>query len=837
MLVRNITSIKNHRIFSNWKPGADFEGFRDINLVYADNGSGKSTLCELFVPAYSETAWASGVTFALEDARDGSTQALKTSTDPFFENVALFNRRYVGEVIDFESGQAAALMALGKKDVERERKLKNLEARFEQLTTTLLPQCQTKAAKFAKEPDKIRKRIGQEVTARLSTVKGYEARSYNATQVQKNLNRAMPKNDRLVFNLEANTQIAQSTRKSPRSESGANLAWPAINLERVREVLRRVPTATPILHLTQNPELAKWVGQGISLHGNQQDCQFCLAPLNAKRLGELQSHFDESTRRLERDIKDIRSEVYRAQQSCANKSPWPDAELLYDHLRKDYRAALAAYTEAAKEASSTLAVLAQLLDLKAANVFGEVTTPDFKTSPITPPSSEPILEILKKHNMATANLADERLQAARQVEAYLIGESVQELSEATRLAQEGAEQVNELKRQIEVIRRQISELKHEELDPGPSADWLTDRLHRLLGRTELEVRPTDSNLYALMRHGEPATNLSEGERTAISLLYFVKSLTSEGRDLSNLAIVIDDPVSSLDDVLTVGISSLLWAELIQPELCGCGEARPCACSESKNWRRACGQVFLFTHSFELFRLWTNQLDRLPKAYYNSPIHRMTYRILELRAQAHATPEGVLSRRPKWVEWDKSMGNSTVRTKLRSEYHYLFWKAADILSASQMSPIRIEDEADLAAIAPNVCRRLLEGFFSYRYPQAMGNFRDQMKLAIDQLDSGASRTRMVWYLHQYSHNEYIDTNRGFRRGEAPVIVRSVYSLIHRVDPEHFSAMCQALHLDSSKLLQAIDEADLDSVRTLPAGPHPIAAELLPSSLDGDLASSA
>ncbi len=39
---------------------------------------------------------------------------------------------------------------------------------------------------------------------------------------------------------------------------------------------------------------------------------------------------------------------------------------------------------------------------------------------------------------------------------------------------------------------------------------------------------------------------SEGERTAIAFLYFLKSLQDKSFDLANGIVVIDDPVSSLD---------------------------------------------------------------------------------------------------------------------------------------------------------------------------------------------------------------------------------------------------------------------------------------------------
>ena len=50
-----------------------------------------------------------------------------------------------------------------------------------------------------------------------------------------------------------------------------------------------------------------------------------------------------------------------------------------------------------------------------------------------------------------------------------------------------------------------------------------------LGRDELrfEVQKTG---YTITRNGEPALNLSEGEKTAIAFMYFLKSLEDTGFD-------------------------------------------------------------------------------------------------------------------------------------------------------------------------------------------------------------------------------------------------------------------------------------------------------------------
>ena len=66
-----------------------------------------------------------------------------------------------------------------------------------------------------------------------------------------------------------------------------------------------------------------------------------------------------------------------------------------------------------------------------------------------------------------------------------------------------------------------------------------------LGRGELTFEIQGSG-YQISRNGTPAKNLSEGERTAIAFLYFLKSLGDKSFSLKDGIVVIDDPVSSLD---------------------------------------------------------------------------------------------------------------------------------------------------------------------------------------------------------------------------------------------------------------------------------------------------
>ena len=63
------------------------------------------------------------------------------------------------------------------------------------------------------------------------------------------------------------------------------------------------------------------------------------------------------------------------------------------------------------------------------------------------------------------------------------------------------------------------------------ADELNAELKAYLGRDELRFEVRESG-YALTRSGQPVSNLSEGERTAIAFPHFLKSLQDKSFDLT-----------------------------------------------------------------------------------------------------------------------------------------------------------------------------------------------------------------------------------------------------------------------------------------------------------------
>ena len=74
---------------------------------------------------------------------------------------------------------------------------------------------------------------------------------------------------------------------------------------------------------------------------------------------------------------------------------------------------------------------------------------------------------------------------------------------------------------------------------------------------------------------------------------------------------------------------------------------------------------------------------------------------------------------------------------------------------------------------------------------------------DAIDDGATRTRIVTYLHEFSHNEEADISKNVPRPEAARMLATVFELMNEVDGKHFDSMCASLKIDASQLLLFIN----------------------------------
>jgi wobble nucleotide-excising tRNase len=295
------------------------------------------------------------------------------------------------------------------------------------------------------------------------------------------------------------------------------------------------------------------------------------------------------------------------------------------------------------------------------------------------------------------------------------------------------------------LRDKTRELEREVMENLSPAEELNDELRAYLGRDELRFEVRDTG-YVLTRSGQPVKDLSEGEKTAIAFLYFLKSIQDRGFDACKGIVVIDDPVSSLDD------NSLFSAF-----------------SYMKERTKDCGQLFILTHSFPFFRQvknWLHHHNRNRRRARECPA-----RFFLVRTEV----DGGGDRRASIGPLDKLL------EEYESEYHYLF-KLVYVEAAKEGPSPSLESHYGM----PNVARRLLEGFLAFRYPDKVR----QLYATLQDVDFDANRkTRILRFVQTYSH-----TDRVAEPGHDPYLLSNtrqvlgdVLDLVKHLDREHFDRM--------------------------------------------------
>jgi len=299
---------------------------------------------------------------------------------------------------------------------------------------------------------------------------------------------------------------------------------------------------------------------------------------------------------------------------------------------------------------------------------------------------------------------------------------------------------------------QIRKIEDQIIEHRQPAEDLNNDLRQYLGHGELQLAVKDTG-YTITRNGEPAQMLSEGEMTAIALLYFLKSLEGRDFDLTNGVVVLDDPVSSLDANAMYLAFSLIRERTLNS-----------------------GQLFVLTHNFAFFREMRNWLQRLRRY---EPRARETVQFYMLECVEMGGYRASLLRPLDPLLRD-----------YQSEYHYLF--ACVYRFVNESSP----DGLAACYGMPNIARRLLEGFLAFRSPASHDLWRALREVApTDEL----RRSRIYSFVQTHSHYRVVgqpEHDPSVLR-ESKAALRNVLEVIQSADPDHYAAMAELISSKGSE----------------------------------------
>jgi wobble nucleotide-excising tRNase len=477
-----------------------------------------------------------------------------------------------------------------------------------------------------------------------------------------------------------------------------------------------------------------------------ETCKFCGSQISAGRIQELEDHFNDAYRvflggldGLAKSIRDWRTTIEEIE--------LPNKAQFYDAFASAFATSRTDFLSFSKTADNYLEALEKQIEEKRRRAFEKMTAslPPCPDGVAATNAVATMNEAIDSHNKETDGFQKSIASARKSLEGALVAEALPQFKKKTEAITNALADEVTADGEVKRLVVEIENLEKEIVESRKPAEQLTAELRSYVGRDELKFEFKESG-YEITRHGAPALNLSEGERTAVAFLYFLKTLEDKGFNLPADIVVIDDPVSSLD------MNALF-----------------CAFGYMKERTKGAGQLFVLTHNFGLFRQvknwfkFVNGREKDPTKW-DARFFMMDTTFLSGRRNAAI---GALD--PLLYEYE-------------SEYHYLFKKVYDCTTSGAVG-----SGLERFYSTPNIARRLLESFLCFRFPALAGELSKQLD-QVSGFDT-AKKARILRFLHTYSHDGKVAEPEHDLTilSETPQIMTDLLDLIKHEDGKHYKGM--------------------------------------------------
>lgn len=658
---------------------ATLETDKHINLLYGLNGSGKSTLSE-YMRNYKDSKYAEC--------------SIEPAINEIEEEVLVYNEHYIEEVF-YQSPKQAGIFSLSKENKEAKKAIDGAQELIKKFDVAL----KKKQAEWPAEQnawDKARQAYVDRLWEINRTYTGgdrvldYCLEGYKRskeTLFEYVTQRRKPEG-KLSYSIESLKEIVQQLKAA----SGTPIETLPEVVSMVSEIeadpiFQQIVTGNSesyVSELINKLQNSDWVKEGL---GYETDgvCPFCQRPYGESHiLEELNAYFDKAYEDAVQKMKSF-YEVYDSYIKSIQPNAAFETTDIIKSKKEEYDRAYSTYIQVLTEN-------ARLIEAKIKN----------PSNPIDIVSTDKILRRLNEvinganglildFNKKVAEKGQEldnikekfwdyiRVQYDQTVMDFLNGETA---FKAKKSAYDNA--VAKLNSLILRQRAIVTEQQQKVINIEDSINHINAMLQDM-GIDEISIKKVEGEeMYAIARGEECEVNfktLSEGERTIISVLYYIetcKGILSKGEARKRRIVVIDDPVSSLSAqyLFAVGriISDTFYPDIKKDNSTGQYIAKT-----------KVEQLFIFTHSlyflYEMAMMRKEHRDECQKLF-----------------RVHKTVNG-------------SMIDMMHYDAIQSDYHS-YWMAVK--------------DRDNSVLWANCMRNIIEYFFSFVEKRDLNNVMKELK---------------------------------------------------------------------------------------------------------------
>lgn len=759
-MIQKITKIKGFGVLDNFKATHSIKPFNIYNLIYGWNGSGKTTLSRLLRCLETKTNHTEyfDADFSIELADNGKVES-KDYTHNL--DIRVFNQDFVAENLNLFDAQTKPIIFISKEKVDEKKELDKLKAELRERQNKIEKIDQSKEA-LDRKVDDFHKNAGKSIKDfLLGTI--YANVTYNK-KTSADIWKELSAKEMSLSNLElSEAELANEKNytliNSKKDEIGLTIFPAIIDIDKISEVEKDVNkllatnlSSKVIERLKDNPDIGEWVSSGLALHKTHQStsCEFCGEPLKKERVTQLDGHYSKEYSELVNAITEL---VFKLEKGIRGKLV-NERHLLYESLQQGYDIAIIETNNKLDLVNARIKEWITSLSEKKANPFSIVKEiiSDHSVFNEFNAELEKLKAIIEEHNKISLSHKELAELAKTKIENHFVSQSAAAVN-LLNIEKEIEDAIEKKKIEFnsaEEITKKIEKLENELKSDTIAIDEINDSLHRFLGRNDITLERQSEGGYQLKRGGVIARNLSEGEKTAISLIYFFSKIKENDASIANQIIILDDPISSFDSNHLFNASSLI-----------------------KKSTEGAKQLFVFTHNFWFFKQVRDWMSKKNGSKNDPDV-----------ANFYLTKQGVIT----------DAGNAL--TKFHSEYHYVF---NTVLSYQCIEDL---DESTCFTIANSV-RRLLEAFTSFKTPDN-GNFNGALQLGQKKGLSVQQKERIFYFINKYSHLDRIESFDNtietlFEEGKN--VVDDVLWLIKKVDEDHYKSMLKVCGYED-KLIEKV-----------------------------------
>ena len=623
---------------ASYKNEATLETDKNINLIYGINGSGKSTFSEYL-------------------RKRTNAEYTECSIEPVInddeEEIFVYNENYVEEVF-YNSDYQRGVFSLSKENVDARKKIDSANTILQKLyieNQKLKDEKKTEELAYKSTKSRYIDLIwkiktlytgGDRVLDFCFTgLKGSKETLFHHVISVKLLPNA-PTEDIDQIKKEIIQLNQYKGTVIPKIPEFNFIAQSIENQHLFEEVITGNPNSR-VAKLIDKLHNSDWVKAGLELD-SPEICPFCQRPYGNDIISELKSYFNKDYENALDEIKIMRDRYKRAFEQLPVIDIFSQIDFLSD-LKKDYN-------NTCTLLKNTIESNIRKIDEKYKNPIVIIkldSTVEYlnKINEIITSANEAI-DIFNKKILSVDIEIEELKQRFWSKIRYDYNQSIIEFNNQTKDFDKKTNKINEqvksLTSQIEEQRKIIATEQNNIINIDASISHINGMLVDM-GITDFKIdKYGEDGLYRIIRGDDDTPvfkTLSEGERTIISILYFLEACQGVlNKELSpkKRIIVIDDPISSLSNLYIFNIGRILRS-ILYPKYKKDAVSKTGYTIEPKF-----EQVFILTHSLYFFyemtemdenkRHTSQALFRISKSETGSKIQNMHYEHIQSDYQAY-----------------------------------------------------------------------------------------------------------------------------------------------------------------------------------------------------------